>query len=90
MFPFAQAVLEAVERAGPPGPEPAAAAPAPAPTPAPAGPTTDVQTIRVPTTPLPAAAIIAIYELRELLRQRDLAAVQQRVDAVIRAVEAAP
>lgn len=53
-------------------------------------PTVVVQPVRVPQVPMPAWAILSIYEAREALKARDVGSAQGKLDAVMRWLETAP
>lgn len=81
--PLLQQLLDVFDRMGPPQAMPPVAAPAPP-------PGSLVQTVRVPTTPLPTWAVVALYEIREALAQKNPALAQSKIEAILKWVDAAP
>jgi hypothetical protein len=90
--PLMQQLLDTFERQGPPQPAQATAPPQaqPAAPAAPPAPAPQVQSVRVPTTPLPPWAVISMYELRDLLNQKNLGVAQGKVEAILKWLETAP
>jgi hypothetical protein len=81
--PLLQQLLDTFDRMGPP--QALQAAPPPPPPPG-----SLVQTVRVPTTPMPTWAVVALYEIREALAQKNPALAQEKIEAILKWIDAAP
>lgn len=84
--PLMTQLIDTLTRIGPPmaGPAPADTAP-PSSSP---GPTNgQVQTIRVPTQPLPTWAVIKLYEMRDHAKAQDIGAIQIKLQDVLNWIE---
>ncbi len=77
--PMGQVLLDNLERVGAPSAQPAQVVP-----------DSNVQTVRIPTSPLPPWVVISLYETLQAQKQHDYAVAQGKLEVVLKWLETAP